>query len=70
MTNTPPRPSGAPDEPVLDGLEEKWSRRWDESGVFVFDRFAAASGDVRAAGRIAAVRLRDAQGALKVEVTP
>ncbi|MFF8641430.1 valine--tRNA ligase [Streptomyces sp. NPDC015345] len=39
MTNTPPRPSGAPDKPVLDGLEEKWSRRWDESGVFVFDRF-------------------------------
>ncbi|MET9548852.1 hypothetical protein ABZY36_26595 [Streptomyces sp. NPDC006627] len=54
----PPRPSGVPDKPVLDGLEEKWSRRRDESGVFVFDRFdrfAAASGDVRAAGRIAAV---------------
>ncbi|MEW1930392.1 valine--tRNA ligase [Streptomyces sp. NPDC088360] len=29
---------GAPDKPVLDGLEEKWSRRWDESGVYTFDR--------------------------------
>lgn len=32
------RPSGVPDRPVLDGLEEKWSQRWDESGVYVFDR--------------------------------
>ncbi|WP_069886398.1 valine--tRNA ligase [Streptomyces luteocolor] len=38
MTNTSPRPSGVPDKPALDGLEEKWSRRWDESGVFAFDR--------------------------------
>ncbi|MGW6025141.1 valine--tRNA ligase [Streptomyces sp. NPDC055099] len=29
---------GAPDRPSLDGLEEKWSRRWDESGVYAFDR--------------------------------
>ncbi|MFD0416444.1 valine--tRNA ligase [Streptomyces sp. NPDC127108] len=36
MTDTP-RPQGAPDKPVLDGLEEKWSRRWDESGVYAFD---------------------------------
>ncbi|WP_055568722.1 valine--tRNA ligase [Streptomyces atriruber] len=32
------RRAGAPEKPVLDGLEEKWSRRWDESGVFAFDR--------------------------------
>ncbi|MET8686925.1 valine--tRNA ligase [Streptomyces sp. NPDC004732] len=32
------RPAGAPEKPVLDGLEGKWSRRWDESGVFAFDR--------------------------------
>ncbi|MBA4866168.1 valine--tRNA ligase [Streptomyces sp. PSKA54] len=31
------RRNGAPDKPVLDGLEEKWSGRWDELGVFVFD---------------------------------
>jgi len=22
-----------PDKPSLDGIEEKWSRRWEESGV-------------------------------------
>ncbi|MEW2389176.1 valine--tRNA ligase [Streptomyces venezuelae] len=32
------RRAGVPEKPVLDGLEEKWSRRWDESGVFTFDR--------------------------------
>ncbi|WAL99068.1 valine--tRNA ligase [Streptomyces sp. Je 1-369] len=32
------RRAGVPEKPVLDGLEEKWSRRWDESGVFAFDR--------------------------------
>ncbi|MFI9100238.1 valine--tRNA ligase [Streptomyces fildesensis] len=32
------RPSGVPERPVLDGLEEKWSQRWDASGVYVFDR--------------------------------
>ncbi|MBA2949365.1 valine--tRNA ligase [Streptomyces himalayensis] len=32
------RRNGAPDKPALDGLEEKWSGRWDELGVFVFDR--------------------------------
>ncbi|MFD9887075.1 valine--tRNA ligase [Streptomyces alboflavus] len=36
MTDTP-RPQGAPEKPVLEGLEEKWSRRWDESGVYAFD---------------------------------
>ncbi|MFE0102583.1 valine--tRNA ligase [Streptomyces sp. NPDC059009] len=37
MADTP-RLTGVPERPVLDGLEEKWSRRWDASGVFVFDR--------------------------------
>ncbi|MFF0061359.1 valine--tRNA ligase [Streptomyces sp. NPDC005279] len=32
------RRSGVPEKPSLEGLEEKWSRRWDEQGVFVFDR--------------------------------
>ncbi|CAM5590114.1 Valine--tRNA ligase OS=Streptomyces alboniger OX=132473 GN=valS PE=3 SV=1 [Streptomyces alboniger] len=32
------RPAGVPDKPVLDGLEDKWSRRWEESGVYAFDR--------------------------------
>ncbi|GGR99876.1 valine--tRNA ligase [Streptomyces aureoverticillatus] len=31
------RPSGAPDKPVLDGLEAKWSQRWEQNGVYAFD---------------------------------
>jgi valyl-tRNA synthetase len=55
--------------------QARLSMRAEVAGVLVtaeratLDRFAAASGDVRAAGRIAAVRLRDARGDLKVEVT-
>ncbi|MFF2657692.1 valine--tRNA ligase [Kitasatospora sp. NPDC058032] len=37
MTNASPRP-GTPDKPTLDGLEAKWASRWDEQGVYVFDR--------------------------------
>ncbi|NUK14013.1 valine--tRNA ligase [Streptomyces lunaelactis] len=37
MTFTHRQP-GVPEKPSLEGLEEKWSRRWAESGVFVFDR--------------------------------
>ncbi|GGX68852.1 valine--tRNA ligase [Streptomyces minutiscleroticus] len=37
MTYTPRR-SDVPEKPSLDGLEEKWSRRWDETGVYAFDR--------------------------------
>ncbi|NEA01471.1 valine--tRNA ligase, partial [Streptomyces sp. SID10116] len=33
------------------------------------DHFAAAEGDVRAAGRIGAVELREGEGSLRVEVT-
>jgi valyl-tRNA synthetase len=35
-----PRPPVVPDSPSLDGLEEKWGRRWDEDGVYRFDRTA------------------------------
>ncbi|GGV34638.1 valine--tRNA ligase [Streptomyces longisporoflavus] len=40
LPSSPRRASadGVPEKPVLDGLEEKWSRRWDESGVYAFDR--------------------------------
>jgi valyl-tRNA synthetase len=27
-----------PDRPSLDGLEEKWARRWQEDGTYAFDR--------------------------------
>jgi valyl-tRNA synthetase len=27
------RPSDVPDKPALDGLEDKWSRRWDKERV-------------------------------------
>jgi valyl-tRNA synthetase len=27
-----------PEKPTLDGLEETWSRRWDEEGTYAFDR--------------------------------
>jgi valyl-tRNA synthetase len=40
MTADPSR-SGVPDKPVLDGLEDKWSARWDEQAVYTFDRMKA-----------------------------
>jgi valyl-tRNA synthetase len=33
-------PSIIPDRPSLDGLDEKWSRRWEEQGTYRFDRAA------------------------------
>ena len=27
-----------PEKPTLDGLEEKWSGRWAQSGTYAFDR--------------------------------
>ena len=33
-----------PDKPALEGLEEKWTRRWEESGVYRFDRSRPRSG--------------------------
>lgn len=31
-----------PDKPVLEGLEAKWSQRWDADGTYLFDRARAA----------------------------
>jgi valyl-tRNA synthetase len=30
--------TGVPDRPGLDGLEDKWTARWDEQAVYAFDR--------------------------------
>ncbi len=30
-----------PTRPTLDGLEEKWARRWEEGGIYRFDRSAS-----------------------------
>jgi valyl-tRNA synthetase len=30
--------TGLPERPSLDGLEDKWSRRWQEAGTYAFDR--------------------------------
>lgn len=40
MTNTSPGFT-VPSAPSLDGLEEKWARRWEELGVYRFDRSAS-----------------------------
>ena len=37
MTHTH-RQFDVPDKPALDGLEATWSQRWEESGVYAFDR--------------------------------
>ena len=36
-----------PDKPALEGLEQKWTARWEERGVYRFDR-SRARGDVYA----------------------
>ena len=46
MTDTqrldaPPR---IPERPTLDGLAEKWSRRWQEEGTYAFDRSVERAG--------------------------
>jgi len=35
-----PRPPEVPDKPSLEGLEDKWSARWEEAGTYRFDRSA------------------------------
>ncbi|GIF50492.1 valyl-tRNA synthetase [Asanoa ferruginea] len=45
MTDTAGRRAGIPEKPSFDGLEETWSRRWQETGTFAFDR-SKARGDV------------------------
>jgi valyl-tRNA synthetase len=38
-TTTPPLPAVVvPDKPALEGLEDKWSRRWEADGTYAFDR--------------------------------
>ena len=32
------RPITVPDKPALEGLEQKWTQRWDADGVYRFDR--------------------------------
>ncbi|MEV4617960.1 valine--tRNA ligase [Asanoa sp. NPDC049573] len=41
MTETAGRRAGLPEKPSLDGLEETWSRRWQETGTYAFDRSKA-----------------------------
>jgi valyl-tRNA synthetase len=45
MTDTAARTAraGLPERPSLDGLEEKWARRWQEEGTYTFDRSKARS---------------------------
>ena len=38
-----PRPAEVPDKPSLEGLEAKWSARWEEAGTYRFDRSAPRS---------------------------
>ncbi|HET8662672.1 MAG TPA: class I tRNA ligase family protein, partial [Micromonosporaceae bacterium] len=33
-----------PERPTLDGLEEKWARRWQEERTYAFDRSVDRSG--------------------------
>lgn len=30
--------AGVPERPTLDGIEERWARRWQEEGTYAFDR--------------------------------
>jgi len=39
MTTASSQPT-TPDKPTLDGLEAKWTARWDEQGIYEFDRSA------------------------------
>ncbi len=40
LSTTPPQQPAVvvPDKPALEGLEDKWSQRWDDDGTYVFDR--------------------------------
>ena len=38
--------SAIPDKPALEGLEAKWGERWEESGVYLFDREGASRASV------------------------
>jgi valyl-tRNA synthetase len=43
MTETAGKRAGIPEKPSLDGLDETWSRRWQETGTYAFDRSKARS---------------------------
>lgn len=34
------QPTGIPDKPGLEGLEQRWAERWEEEGTYAFDRTA------------------------------
>jgi valyl-tRNA synthetase len=38
MTDTVSDPRRIPERPGLDGLEERWSQKWQEEGTYAFDR--------------------------------
>ncbi len=38
MTDTTRNPHRAPEKPSLEGLEERWSHKWQEEGTYAFDR--------------------------------
>ncbi len=38
MTDQPARPTSIPDQPTVDGLEEKWGAVWEAEGTYRFDR--------------------------------
>jgi valyl-tRNA synthetase len=44
MTDTERSARRVPERPNLDGLEDKWSRRWQEEGTYTFDRSRDRSG--------------------------
>src|SRR5918998_1274206 len=33
--------AGPPEKPTLDGIEARWAQRWEDDGVYRFDRIAA-----------------------------
>ncbi len=37
-TSTAPRAAVVPDKPALEGLEAKWTKRWDDDQTYAFDR--------------------------------
>ena len=32
-----------PEKPTIDGLEATWTQRWDEEGIYAFNRAASCS---------------------------
>ena len=39
-------PIAVPEKPALEGLEQKWSARWEADGVYRFDRLSPGSYNV------------------------